>query len=71
MCGRLPDGSAYSVIVPDVVIFPILFVPSSVVTTGCCPGRQVIPDGLLPDGSAYWVIVPDVVIFPILFVPTL
>ena len=68
MLNGLPPDTAYSVFVPDVVIFPILPVPSS--ANHKFPSEPaVIPAGSLPAGSEYSVIVPDVVIFPILLVP--
>ena len=65
--GSLSLGSAYSVIVPDVVILPILLVASS--ANHRFPSEPtVILVGWLWAGSEYSVTVPDIVTLPILLV---
>src|SRR3954468_13649071 len=69
--GALPVGRLYSVMTPEVVIFPTLLVtPLFVEATNhrFSSGPTVMLHGGVVDGSLYSVIVPDVVIFPILLV---
>src|SRR2546421_5219822 len=62
-------GTAYSVIVPEVVVLPMPLLPAVSVNQSSPSGPAAIESGFVPAvGVVYSVNVPDVVTFPILFV---